>query len=222
MSTQMPSLVLFDIAGTLVGDTGLTIGAYQSVLDAYGLAVDPHWLGDRIGCQKAAVFAEVLHLAGRNDVDPQTLASSFSVAINASIELDPPPVLPGVAEAFAILRARGCLCGLVTGFHTSTAQQLRDEAGWDPDVIVGSDEVAAGRPAPDLVIEAMRRVGLDEVSLVASVGDTPRDLDMANAAECGWNIGVATGSYSVDALLERPHTAVLSSMHELPAALGMV
>ena len=218
----MPSLVLFDIAGTLVGDTGLTLGAYQSVLDAYGLAVDSHWLADRIGCQKSAVFAEVLRLAGRNDVAPDMLASSFAVEINASIEHDPPPILPGVAEAFAILRARGCLCGLVTGFHVSTAQQLRDKGGWDPDVIVGSDEVSEGRPAPDLVIEAMRRVDLDDVSLVASVGDTPRDLDMAHAAGCGWNIGVATGSYSVDALLERPHTAVLDSMHTLPEVLGLV
>ena len=221
MSNQTPSLVLFDIAGTLVRDTGLTFGAYQAVLESNGLDVDLQWLGERIGCQKSAVFAEVLHGAGRDVAAADSLAGLFAEHINASIADDPPPVLPGVSETLSFLKSCGCMYGLVTGFHRSTAQHLCAAGGWAPDVIVGSDEVPRGRPAPDLVFEAMRRLQVEEHALVASVGDTPRDLDMGDSAGCGWNIGVTTGSYSMDALLERPHTAVLDSMHTLPEVLGL-
>ena len=221
MQNQVPSLVLFDIAGTLVGDTGLTIGTYRAVLESNDLEVDPQWLAERIGCQKSAVFAEALHRAGRDVGAADALADLFAEHINTAIDNDPPPVLPGVADTLSLLQARGCMYGLVTGFHRSTARRLCVAGGWTPDVIVGSDEVARGRPDPDLVFEAMRRLQVQEHALVASIGDTPRDLDMADRAGCGWNIGVTTGSYSMDALLERPHTAVLDSMHTLPEALGL-
>ena len=110
-----PVLVLFDIAGTLVGDTGLTMGAYRAVLEDEGMPFDGEWLRDRIGCQKIAVFAELLRAHGRDDEVAGRLADRFASWINASIRRDPPPVLPGVHEAFSILHDRGCGIGLITG-----------------------------------------------------------------------------------------------------------
>ena len=221
MIPPVPSLAVFDIAGTLVTDTGLTLGAYRTVLDEEGMPFDARWLRDQIGCRKVTVFTELLRLNGRDVSEAERLAGCFAQCINESILQDPPPVLPGVHDAFAALRAHGCLVGVITGFHERTARCLQQVSGWIPDVLVGSDEVEAGRPAPDLVFEAMRRAGVDDVACVASVGDTPRDLDMAAAAGCRWNVGVATGSYSVGELRERPHTSILTSMCELPSILGV-
>ncbi len=217
-----PAMVLFDIAGTLVGDTGLTMSAYRSVLEDEGMPFDAGWLRDRIGCQKLAVFAELLRMHDRDVVAAGRLADRFASSINASIMDDPPPVLPGVHETFSILHDHGCGIGLVTGFHASTARCLQEVSGWSPDVIVGSDEVAEGRPAPDLVLEAMRRFGIERVDDVAVVGDTPRDLMMASAAGCGWGVGVSTGPYTADELRAHPHTSILASMEDLPRDLDVV
>lgn len=221
MTRTTPELVLFDIAGTLIADTGLTLGAYRTVLEEEGMPFDARWLKEHIGCRKSTVFAAALRRDGRDPDVAEQLADRFAACINTSIQGDPPPVLPGVHETFAILHARGSLVGLVTGFHASTARCLQEASGWNPDVLVGSDEVVAGRPAPDLVVEAMRRSGVEDAAVVASVGDTPRDLDMAATAGCGWNIGVTTGSYTGAELRERPHTAILTSMDELPGELGV-
>src|SRR5436189_161649 len=66
------------------------------------------------------------------------------------------------------------------------------------DVTVSSDEVAQGRPAPDLIYRAMQRTGITEASRVAKVGDTPSDLQEGQAAGCGWIIGVTAGSHTQD------------------------
>ena len=82
-----PAMVLFDIAGTLVGDTGLTMSAYRSVLEDEGMPFDVGWLRDRIGCQKLAVFAELLRMHDRDVVAAGRLADRFASSINASIRL---------------------------------------------------------------------------------------------------------------------------------------
>ena len=221
MRLQPPALVLFDIAGTLIGDTGLTMGSYEAVLTQEKMPFDPAWLRERIGCRKESVFLELLQVSGCELDSAHELASRFAAHINSSIERNPPPVLPGVLETFSMLHANGCAVGLVTGFNVSTARRLRDAAGWTPDVIVGSDEVPAGRPAPDLVHEAMRRAQVEDVGRVACVGDTPRDLCMGEAAGCRWNVGVATGSYTLKELGGHPHTALIASMNELCGELGL-
>lgn len=208
----LPALVLFDIAGTLIRDTGLTLDAYQVVLEDAGLPFDAAWLREHIGCRKESVFEELLLMHGHSIDSAADMAQRFALHIDTAIEAQPPVVQPGVEETFDWLRASSIRTGLITGFHASTAEWIRSAADWMPDVVVGSDEVANGRPAPDLVHEAMRRTGVEDVQLVAVVGDTPRDLELGHSAGCGWNIGVATGSYRLDELEPFPHTHLLESM----------
>ena len=68
-----PDLVLFDIAGTLVADTGLTLKTYRSVLADAGLPCDTQWLRSRYGCGKNEVFSELLALSEREQPGSEEL-----------------------------------------------------------------------------------------------------------------------------------------------------
>ena len=83
------------------------------------------------------------------------------------------------------------------------------------DTVVCGDDVASGRPAPDLIHEAMANVGVTEPLQVATVGDTSLDLEAGAAAGVGWNIGVLSGAHGRDALERSPHTHILGSVADL-------
>src|SRR5690606_11802279 len=82
-------------------------------------------------------------------------------------------------------------------------------------------EVARGRPAPDMIFEAMRRCGIVDVLSVAKVGDTPADLGEGASAGCGWNVGVTYGTHSREQLADHPCTAIIDDLRDLPEVLGL-
>ena len=67
---------------------------------------------------------------------------------------------------------------LNTGFDRLLTTHLLGVLGWTSlaDAVVCGDEVAEGRPAPDLILRAMALAGIAEARTVANVGDTTLDL----------------------------------------------
>jgi phosphonatase-like hydrolase len=127
--------------------------------------------------------------------------------------------LPGVAESFAWLARRSVRLALNTGFERAIAWPVLTALGWDIGVfaaVVCADEVPRGRPAPDLIQEAMMRAGINRPDRVANVGDTVLDLRAAHAARVRWNIGVTSGANTREVLVQEPHTHLLASVAELP------
>ena len=68
-----------------------------------------------------------------------------------------------------------------------------------------------GRPAPDMILLAMKLTGV-ETRLVANVGDTTIDLESAARAGVRWNIGVLSGAHTREALERAPHTQIIQSV----------
>jgi beta-phosphoglucomutase-like phosphatase (HAD superfamily) len=90
-------------------------------------------------------------------------------------------------------------------------------------VVVASDEVAHGRPAPDLIYEAMRRAGADDPGRVGVCGDTPSDLEAGHAAGCSMIVGVGHGTHTLEELAAHKHTHLfedLMGLARLAAAGG--
>jgi len=90
------------------------------------------------------------------------------------------------------------------------------------DAIVCGDEVVAGRPAPAMIFEAMRRTGVSDPTRVMVVGDTVLDLQAGRAAGAGWVVGVTSGAHDRARLLQAPHTHLLQSVAEIPRLLGEI
>lgn len=58
---------------------------------------------------------------------------------------------------------------------------LLESAGLPVDVLIGGDQVARPKPAPDGILLAAEELGIDPVD-VAYVGDSPLDLRAATSA----------------------------------------
>ena len=127
----------------------------------------------------------------------------------------------GASGAFRALRERGVKVALDTGFGRPITDAVLARLGWTTpgvvDATVTSDDVARGRPAPDMVLRAMGLTGVSDVARVVKVGDTPSDLHEGTSAGCGMVIGVTSGSHRADELRPHPHTALVESVRDVPA-----
>jgi HAD superfamily hydrolase (TIGR01509 family) len=92
------------------------------------------------------------------------------------------PLLPGAVQAVRALAERWPL-GLASSSNAPVIALVLEESGLD-EVIrawVSSEEVARGKPAPDVYLEAARRLGVDPARCVA-VEDSSNGLRAAAAA----------------------------------------
>jgi len=73
------------------------------------------------------------------------------------------PLKPGVLELLGDLSARRIPLGLATSTHSPVAQLRLKQAGLLDyfSILVTGNEVAHGKPAPDIYLEATRRLGID-------------------------------------------------------------
>ncbi len=87
------------------------------------------------------------------------------------------------------------------------------------DVSVASDEVANGRPAPDMVYRAMELTGITDVKSVMKVGDTPVDIMEGNNAGCGMVVGVLSGIGTPVELKEAGNALLVDSISDITVLL---
>ena len=87
-----------------------------------------------------------------------------------------------------------------------------------PDLIA-SDEVLEGRPSPEMILTLMERHGIEDPSLVMKVGDTMVDIQEGQNARCGLVVGVTTGAYSRESLLQWRPDHVIDRFGELNALI---
>jgi phosphoglycolate phosphatase len=109
-------------------------------------------------------------------------------------------VYPGVHEGMAELRKLGLRLAVVTGKAQEGADSTVDLAGLRPvmEVVLGYTSVPRGKPAPDLALEAARRLGISPERAVV-VGDSELDVQMATAAGMR-TIAVTYGAQSSEQL----------------------
>ncbi|RMG67637.1 MAG: HAD family hydrolase [Bacteroidetes bacterium] len=218
-------LFLFDIAGTVVQDHGYVRSCLADSLSAAGIPVDPATLQAVMGRPKPVAIMRLLAAGQASPPAPaqvEALHADYLRRINAFWRDDTRVAeIPGTLDVFAYLRKRRIMIGLETGFGRETTDILIERLGWQKwvDGSVCSDEVARGRPHPDLGLHLMRALGVRDPAQVAKVGDTVADLQEGAALDCALNIGVLSGSGSRTELEKAPHTHLLSSVADIPALL---
>jgi len=88
---------------------------------------------------------------------------------------------PDARLVVARLRELGLAQALITNTPGPLAREIVAAAGLALDAVVGGTDVAAGKPAPDMVLEAARRLGVGTAEAWV-VGDSRYDRDAAAAA----------------------------------------
>lgn len=219
-------LVVFDMAGTTVHDGDAVHCCLQAALGNAGVQATRDEVNRVMGIAKPIAIRSLLELHGR-DASKERVEQIHADFLDRMMTYyrTAPEVreVPGAGETFRRLRAAGTKVALDTGFSRPIADVIIERTGWLRDGLIDaavtSDEVAQGRPHPDLIFEAMARTGVHEVSRVAKVGDTPVDLQEGTAAGCGWVIGVTEGSHTREQLDVEPHTHLIQTVADLPELL---
>jgi 3-amino-5-hydroxybenzoic acid synthesis related protein len=121
----------------------------------------------------------------------------------------------GVREMIADLRARGLRTVVATGKagerarHLLSLLDLLDQF----DHVIGGDEVAHAKPAPDMVLRALELLGIDAEETFM-VGDAVTDIISARGASVA-SVAALWGAGDPAALLAQQPDAVLRSPAEL-------
>jgi phosphonatase-like hydrolase len=217
------ALACLDMAGTTVRDDGAVEAAFDDALAAVGVARgtprhdEAHrFVRETMGWSKADVFAKLLDAeeAGR-------ATARFASAYEAIVAAGGVEAIDGASDVLRELRARGVRICLTTGFAPSTRDALLDTLRWrtDIDLALSPADVGRGRPAPDLIVGAMARLGIEDPGAVVSVGDTVSDLEAGTAARVRAVVGVLTGAHDEATLAAAPHTAILPDITGLVGLL---
>ncbi|MFE0530370.1 HAD family hydrolase [Micromonospora sp. SD19] len=130
------------------------------------------------------------------------------------------PMSPGADILLEDLRAAGLAIAVATGKARERAEVVLQSVGLLDriDAVCGSDEVRDGKPAPEIVLLALRRVGAEPARAVM-VGDSVLDLRAGQAA--GTRIAAALwGQGSAEELLACSPDLVSSSCTQLREQLS--
>lgn len=102
-------------------------------------------------------------------------------------------LIPGAAEAFEMLRARGIRVGSTTGYTRTMMADIIPAAadqGYTPEVIVCAGETAQGRPAPLMLWKALVEMGVWPAAACIAVDDAPVGIEAGRHAGM-WTVGLA-------------------------------
>lgn len=174
--------VLLDLDGTLM-DTPAAI--LCSLREMSGPESDS-WSDDDLRQHIGRPLDRIVEalLPGHGERDRHEAAQRFRASFARQTVPDATHlVVPGALAAVRRLRAMAIPTAVVTSKITSSAIELLEAGGImaDLDAVVGHDQAAAGKPAPDLALHAARVLGVDARSAVV-VGDSPDDMLMGRAA----------------------------------------
>lgn len=216
-------LVVLDMAGTTVRDDGVVEQAFQRAAERTGVAERMPWaealqyVRDTMGMSKIDVFT---HLAAGDVAAATAATAAFEGAYAEIIAEQGAAEIPGAADAIRALRDAGLSVVLTTGFAPVTRDALIDALGWGDlvDLALSPIDAGRGRPAPDLVLTALLRMGASSVQAVAVAGDTASDVESGRRAGAGFVAGVLSGAHDRAALAGAD--AVLDSIADLPAVLA--
>jgi phosphoglycolate phosphatase len=206
--------VLFDFDGTLIDSYPAITASVNHVRALHGLAplteaeVRPY-----VGRGPALLLADTV---GRGDSAANVSAYR---AHHPTVYISGSRLLPGAAEALAALHGRGYRLGLCSNKPVAFSRALLAHFGLAGflDVVLGPEDVARPKPAPDMLVAALQRLGLSAAQALY-VGDMVVDIDTGRAAHVRVWV-VATGSDEPDTLDKAGPERRLRDLHELPELL---
>lgn len=215
-----PAAVLFDLDGTLIDSAGDLCASVNALLARDGLG--PLALAQvkaMIGHGLRKLVERAYRAAGRPladaDLDRRYDAVLEIYAANLAVHT---VLMPGAREALGALAKTGAPLGLVTNKPQRATEALLAHFGMAGAfrAVIGGDAGFAAKPAPDILLAAAARLGVDPRAALL-VGDGPADAEGARAA--GMPAVLVEGGYSNAPLATLGADAVIASLAELPGAI---
>ena len=197
--------VIFDWAGTAVDHGSLApMGAFVETFAGFGVDLSIDEARGPMGMAKRPHIAALMalprvarawaerhgHPPGEADIDA---VYEVFVPKNVAVAARMSPVIPGVADVVAALRADGVKIGSTTGYTREIMAEILPQAavqGFAPDSLVCTGDTAAGRPTPLMIYRTLLDLGVWPVWSTVKVDDTAVGIAEGLNAGC-WTVGVA-------------------------------
>jgi HAD superfamily hydrolase (TIGR01509 family) len=210
-------LVIFDCDGVLVDSEPLAIRVDVRVLAELGWVMSEAEVIERfVGRSHEFMVAEIEAHLGHHLADDWEDEFRHLYRDAFAAELAP---VDGVVEALDQITTRTCVAS------SGSQEKMRYTLGLTglynrfAGRIFSANEVANGKPAPDLFLHAARKMGVDPAA-AAVVEDSRYGVEAARAA--GMLVFGYAGGLTAAERLEGPDTVVFQDMRELPRLLSNV
>jgi len=170
--------IIFDLDGVLVDSEQAWDQARRDVVDAHGGAWTASATRDMLGMSSREWPVYVVEQLG-TQLTPDEVNAAVVEAMLAGYR-EHLPLLPGAREAVERLSDRYRL-GLASSSNRPVIDVVLDAMGVTDRfaATVSSEEVERGKPAPDVYLEAMRRLGITEG---VAIEDSENGIRSAHAA----------------------------------------
>jgi phosphoglycolate phosphatase len=123
-------------------------------------------------------------------------------------------LMPGAREILRVLDESGMLLGVCSNKPVAFTRELLDylSVAKHIDIVLGPEDVASPKPAPDMLREALRRLGVSPDEALY-IGDMTVDVQTARGA--GVPVWIApTGSDTVEAIARASPDRIVPSLTE--------
>ncbi|HYT89306.1 MAG TPA: HAD-IA family hydrolase [Gemmataceae bacterium] len=200
--------ILFDFDGTLADSYAAITASVNHVRAAHGLPPLPEdEVRRHVGRGPAYLLEHTVPGADLATDWPRYRAHHPSVMESGT------RLLPGAVEALAAVRRAGCLIGVCSNKPRAFTVRLLAHLKLSVDLVLGPEDVAHPKPAPDMLLTALERLGI-AANEVLYIGDMTVDIQTARAA--GVSVWVVPTGSDERAALEAAHPdRVLRDLHEL-------
>jgi phosphoglycolate phosphatase len=219
----MPRAALFDLDGTLIDSVPDITAAVAELLAAEQL---PPLSQDQV----RAMVGRGLKVLVRKVYDAQGMAldeASLECRLDDMREVyarhlvGKTTLMPGVKTALEFFRSQDCAMAVVTNKLVGATETILGHFGLSDyfDVVIGDStapplSLLARKPQPDMLLEALRRLGVTADDAVM-VGDSGVDVRAGRAA--GMRVVGVRGGYSSEPLESFAPDRLVASLAEMPA-----
>lgn len=185
-----PAAVLWDFDGTVADTEPLWIGSEYELVEMLGGTWDDEHAFHLIGSDLTDAAVYMLAVAGRDDVAPRWVVDWMVERVSSKIRALPEiNWRPGALDLLSALRADGVPCALVSSSWRPVLEAVLERLpDGSFDVVIGGDEVRAGKPAPDPYLQAAEHLGVDPTDCIV-LEDSPTG-SRAGQASGAWVVGI--------------------------------
>ncbi len=209
-----PKAVIFDLDGTLLDSVGLIIDSWHEALSCLGVKRSKRFI---LGFEGIAANEKSKMLLPKRKWSKaeELLAIRRCVEMRDFSRIRPFPGVSGMLDGLN----RGLKVGVASSTSRRRLKLLLDRFGLGKhmNVIVGREDYKLGRPAPDILLAAAKRLRVKPQECVA-VGDTKYDVEAANRAG-SISVAVLSGTHSKRVILSKRPDFVIMKITELSKLL---
>jgi HAD superfamily hydrolase (TIGR01509 family) len=207
--------VIFDLDGTLIESEQV----WRDVRHAFVVEHGGHWVDgaqEKMIGMRTTEWAHYIHDDLGVALAPEAIAEQVVNAVAQCLAKDV-PILPGADDTLKRLAAAFPL-GLATSAARPVAEMALGKTGWSKyfQVVVSADDVARGKPAPDVYLRALELMQANPRQ-TAAIEDSANGIRSAYAAKLAV-IAIPNHEFPPDPAALSLATRVFATIGELDVA----